>query len=419
LDSLSKIYEKIILQRLNELGDLDGAYQHGFKENRSTVTAMLELQDFVATSLDSGKIVGTYSLDLSAAFDLLRPDVFLDQMRNLIPLNLMQTLMDFLSNRQFKVQLGETRSKSRQLKVGCVQSSILGPRLFTLYMRRLPEIFDDAHLISFADDTYVSVADCDINSIKRRLEHIMTKHDTYLNTIGMVTNVSKTELILFSRKPLMDNPSIVVKGMEIKPKPNMKVLGLMFDSNLKWETQMDKIKNKARYILLKMRFLRKYLNAADMKKVVTSHFFGSIYYGAPIWLNENTPSSTWKLLNLLHYKALRIVCADFRRLKSRNELDLTVRRARPHEWMKFINTKTAIQLVLLGNNGPPLSVKLSQNLYRNDRTGLISFMDTSRLKVGRNSLPNRLQCVKEFKYDWLGGISKDILRTKLKSIFIK
>jgi len=151
---------------------------------------MLELQDYIATNLDNGKIVGTYSLDLSAAFDLLRPDIFLDQMQGILPHNLLQTLMDFLSNRSFKVQIGITRSSSRILKVGCVQGSILGPRLLTLYMRRLPEIFEDAHLILFADDSYVSVSDKDIGIVKTKLEKMMMKHDQYLNTIGMVTNVA-------------------------------------------------------------------------------------------------------------------------------------------------------------------------------------------------------------------------------------
>jgi len=89
LDSLSKIYERIVLQRLNRMCEMDGCFQHGFKENRSTVTAALELQDYVASKLDSGQVVGTYSIDLSAAFDLLRPDVFLEDMREKLPLNLL------------------------------------------------------------------------------------------------------------------------------------------------------------------------------------------------------------------------------------------------------------------------------------------------------------------------------------------
>jgi len=66
----------MILLKLNALGELDGNFQHGFKANRSIVTAMLKIQDFIAKELDKGRIVNCYSLDLSAAFDPLRPDCF-------------------------------------------------------------------------------------------------------------------------------------------------------------------------------------------------------------------------------------------------------------------------------------------------------------------------------------------------------
>jgi len=419
LDSLGKIYEKIILQRINDLGEMDGIYQHGFKEKRSTVTAMLEVQDFISSNLDAGKIVGTYSLDLSAAFDLLRPDQFLNQMRNSIPLNLLQTLMDFLSGCQFTVQLGKTRSAVRDLKVGCVQGSILGPHLFTLYMSNLPNILTDVHLISFADDSYISVAHKDINTVKSRLSEVMVVHDRYLSSIGMATNVSKTELIMFARKPIMDPVRICVNGTDITAKPVMKILGVLFDQNLGWTSHIEKVKQKARYVLLKMRYLRRYLDAAEMKKVITSHFFGLIYYASPVWLTEIMNSRIWSILNVLHYKALRIVCADFKRRKSRRELDATVERARPYEWMRFINVKTAVQLTLMGANGPPITKKLRDNLYQNDRTGRISFMDTSRLKIGRNSLQNRICCASEFTNEWLKGISDNRLRVELKKSFIK
>jgi len=220
----------------------------------------------------------------------------------------------------------------------------------------------------------------------------MSIHDTYLNSIGMVTNVSKTELIMFARKPIIDPVSITVNGTDIKAKPAMKILGVLFDANLGWTSHIEKVKQKARFVLLKMRYLGRYLDTLEMKKVITSHFFGLIYYASPVWLTEITTSRIWNILNVLHYKALRIVCADFKRTRSRRDLDSTVKRARPYEWMRFINVKTAVQLALMGSSGPPISKKLQGNIYRNDRTARVSIMDTSRLRIGRNSLQNRLRC---------------------------
>jgi len=101
LGSLSKLFEKIILNRINDLGFLEGEFQHGFRSHRSTTTAMLELQDFVATHLDQGRMVGTYLLDLSAAFDLLRPEILHRDLMGVIPTDLLNIIMDFLSGRSF------------------------------------------------------------------------------------------------------------------------------------------------------------------------------------------------------------------------------------------------------------------------------------------------------------------------------
>lgn len=200
LDSLSKVYERIVLGRLNELGELNGVFQHGFKANRSTTTAMLELQNYVSTNIDNKKVVGTYSVDLSAAFDLLRPDVFYQQLQSKIPLNLMQTIMDFLSCRKFSVELNGIRSTKRSLKVGCAQGSILGPKLFTLYISKMENLFsDETHLVTFADDSYVSVAGSTTNEVRDLVKTNLIKHNEFLQSIGMVTNVAKTEFILFQK----------------------------------------------------------------------------------------------------------------------------------------------------------------------------------------------------------------------------
>jgi len=51
----------------------------------------------------------------------------------------------------------------------------------------------------------------------------------------------------------------------------------------------------------------------------------------------------------------------------------------------------AITLANLGTNGPRLSDKLKSLCYINDRMSRIGiYLDTSRLKIGRNSLVNRL-----------------------------
>ena len=57
LCTISKIYEKLILQQLLKISksnhvDLTGELQHGFKENRSTITAALNIQSIISRAID-------------------------------------------------------------------------------------------------------------------------------------------------------------------------------------------------------------------------------------------------------------------------------------------------------------------------------------------------------------------------------
>jgi len=100
-----------------------------------------------------------YSLDMSAAFDLLKPDCFLDVVKNKLEPGMVRILMDFLSNRRYTVSVGGKSSSHRNLDRGCVQGSVLGPSLFSIYCGNLQEaVGNEAWITSYADDTYVIVS---------------------------------------------------------------------------------------------------------------------------------------------------------------------------------------------------------------------------------------------------------------------
>jgi len=151
-----------------------------------------------------------------------------------------------------------------------------------------------------------------------------------------------------------------------------------------------------------MKYLSRYVDRNSMKRIITSHYFGMLYYGAAVWLNEMTTSRMWTLLNSLHYKG--------------PQLDAIFNRATPHRWMRYINAKVAIQMMLIPTRAPPLAEKLKQNMGTNDRTGKLTTIDTSRLKIGKHAMQNRLTCLRDVRFAWKQGISKK-LRIELKKAF--
>jgi len=76
------------------------------------VTALAEIQSEIAQKLDSAKKVATYSIDMTAAFDLLGPHTF--HTINLDP-KIMNALMDFMTNRKLVVEVEGKYRKLNQL----------------------------------------------------------------------------------------------------------------------------------------------------------------------------------------------------------------------------------------------------------------------------------------------------------------
>jgi hypothetical protein len=174
-------------------------HQHGFRKSYSTETALLTLQGMIADVLDSGRQGIIYSVDLSAAFDLLRPDKFAELFKNKLSEGLIFAVIDFLMGRKFCVNLNNNESEVKSLDRGCVQGSVLGPKLFSLYMSELGNIVGtndkQVQVISYADDSYVVIAPEDIDNISELTEKTLSKHINYLKGLSMIVNETKTEMM--------------------------------------------------------------------------------------------------------------------------------------------------------------------------------------------------------------------------------
>jgi len=203
--SLSKVFEKCILLRLDALDQdtLNGKSQHGFRPHCSTITATLSIQEYIANELDKDNAVFLYSADLTAAFDLLRPSFLMTTLTKIgIDNYISRIIWDFLSDRTGYVCYNGNNSCMFDIPIGCVQGSVLGPRLFNIYMNDLEMSFpSDIFFTSYADDSYVGIS-CQITELDKtlsKLESIMETHFEILEKRGMVINRSKTEIVVFNR----------------------------------------------------------------------------------------------------------------------------------------------------------------------------------------------------------------------------
>lgn len=419
LCSLAKLYERCILRKLDQIGDdTVGENQHGFRKSRSTTTAALSIQSIIADSMDRRKFVIMYSIDMSAAFDLLRHDL-MDSIMAHYGSPLRRCVMDYLDGRRMFVSVNGKNSSEKMLTTGCIQGSILGPRLFSMYGKELEEylLHRDARVITYADDSYVILESDSIEDLIQKTETCLKEHDDFLRSIGMRTNVGKTEAVVFNKDhmelTLHMGDQTIVTGKTIK------VLGITFNHNLHWTTHVEKTVKKAASIINRVRFIRRSLTEEQTLKVMTSYLYSTMYYGSPVWLGATSRSDDWKLMNRAHYQALRVILRDYRREQPRKELDFRCKRATPRQWSYY--SVANITASILRDGEPSLLFDLirGNSATSGRQPSRPTFFDTSRKKIGRQSIQNRIGDVfKRVKSDWLEkGKSKDALRIELKRAF--
>ena len=157
LPSISKIFERIIFNQINDHFTSHNSYydgQYGFREKHSTQLAALELIDRITHELDLGNTPINIYIDLSKAFDTLDHTILISKLQHYgIKGTALQLLLSYLSNRKQFVQYGDILSQKNHILMGVPQGSILGPLLFIIYINDMVHSSELFKFIHFADDT--------------------------------------------------------------------------------------------------------------------------------------------------------------------------------------------------------------------------------------------------------------------------
>ena len=417
--SLAKIFERVILLKISTLEainnvDLTGTHQHGFKKGHSTVSAMLEIQDRLATGLDKGKYGAMMSLDLSAAFDVVNHNkLFKILKKKGLPCGLVQIIKEWLTRRRFYVEVNGTNSTFLNITCGTLQGSVLGPVLFALFMS---PIYDLVEMITYADDSYIISMDKCIN---RAISKVKMKVEIAINWLtqnGMKVNTTKTEFCIFSTKDVTQK-TVLISGVTISSKPVINVLGVIFDSKLNWHSQITNTINKCKSTLHGLRIIRKYFNETEFLNIVNALFYSKLYYACQVWLLPSISSNLKRKLISTSSSALRLVAGTDFDFFSFEEIHILFNRATPEQWKKY---QMANQLFNVINNQKPntMWIKLQENFRINNRTDTFKFERTNLRKIGLNCFINRLfEIEKSFKFTDF-NCAKSTFKLKCKKLFI-
>ena len=285
LCSLTKVFERLLLERLVEIEcnaktDLTGENQHGFKKNRSTVSAGLSIQSKLAQYLDNDEYVVMASLDLSSAFDVVDHGLLFRRLAIMgIPNDVVNLLRGWLTGRLAYVEVNDDVSSIFEINIGVLQGSCLGPILYNLFVS---PVFTIANLDSYADDSYNLEHDPVLQRAIEKSQSTLNNLIDWFSGSGLKVNKSKTEIVIFHRST-QKKANIIVKGETIVTRNSMNVLGVIFDSKLSWDEHVSKTIKESRKSLFAIQMIKKYFSEIELKILLTSLFYSKFYYASEVW----------------------------------------------------------------------------------------------------------------------------------------
>ena len=219
----SKMLESIVLDSIKqELINMYGDNQFGFRPGSSTLDAHLAIHDEVTRQLDSPETCGVamIALDLSKAFDRLSHDSLLHTLTHArLPHESLLWIEDFLKDRKQNVSYqGIISNSTVKVTSGVPQGSILAPYLFASHMGTLKNLSPQARFIKYADDITILIPFTKSVDIAARAESEISNVIRWCESHGLAVNQTKTQSLLFSRSKPNTSISEVLPNSKAKTK---------------------------------------------------------------------------------------------------------------------------------------------------------------------------------------------------------
>ena len=246
---IMKVFERVIRRALVTYLEQSGALpdgQHGFREQRSTLTQLMSHWDQVLDLLEQGQAVDVIYTDFAKAFDKCETNVLLHTLRDCgVKGEVGKWIAAFLdpTTRQQAVGVDGTISELSPVVSGVPQGTVLGPVLFLVHILGLcSSLSPGTSSSSFADDTRIwrgvsNIADCsklqdDLQSVYASTDHI-----------NMTFNSGKFEWLRYSAGPSSppDFQYLAPDSSAISQKPDLKDLGVRMSSDLTFTLQIEKV----------------------------------------------------------------------------------------------------------------------------------------------------------------------------------
>ena len=247
----SKILEKVVHRQITEFfrdhPELSALplEQFAYRPKHSCEDALAVSIDRWTRALDNGQRCAILFADMSKAFDRVQHQQLVNELADVgLGGSVLKWFADYLSSRSQQVVVNGERGGTVPCTRGVPQGSVLGPLLFCVYIRKVPQIVRNSISQLYADDIAFFVIGTDLSVMLRKLQDDLSALELYLDDKGLLMNPDKTQFLVLRRprQPVPHLPiPLVCKGKPLTPAATVKYLGLLIDEHLTFQPQVEKV----------------------------------------------------------------------------------------------------------------------------------------------------------------------------------
>ena len=236
---IAEILEKLVLSQVSSYINSHNLYntcQSVYRPGHSTETALLKVVNDLFLSLNKGNISVLALLDFSSAFDTIDHTILVHRLHTDFGFTdtVLQWFSSYLTDRTHYVSLCNHCSNFAPVHSGVPQGSVLGPMLFTMYIKPLSAVIDSHSIIhhSFADDLQLqmSAPPDRISELLHSMQSCISDVKAWATANMLKLNDSKTKLMLVTSKRSKHlhnlHTSITIGNAQIPFKQSVKNLDL-------------------------------------------------------------------------------------------------------------------------------------------------------------------------------------------------
>ena len=328
LSCLGKLFTACISDRISKFMDVNyklGPEQAGFREGFSTTDHIFTLYSIIEFYTNKKGRVYCAFVDYSKAFDLIeRSSLWLKLLNNDINGKILNVIKSLYVNAKSCVKLDGKISDYFSCCKGVRQGENLSPVLFAIYLNDFHaflnekcfglkdlcsaideelDIYLKLYVLLYADDTIIlaeSAAD---------LQTALSSLHEYCVHWDLKVNISKTNVVIFSRGKVKKYPIFKIGENIVEVKPEYVYLGVTFSYNGSFQKAIEKQITQARkamYSLLqKAKILR--LPFDIIFELYEQCVIPVLLYGSEVWGFENLTS-----IEIFHRKFYKLVLKSFK-----------------------------------------------------------------------------------------------------------